>query len=195
MSLKTQKQMFLSNANTKFLVKSVYQAHLEDGGKNTVDVFWEQVPNLMSKWKALEKLDIVSVNNDSLLELKVLDRKFVQEHKHVWQSAETKILPKTWEWTAEDYGTLDLPVMEDKEVTQDMYRWDNAPLLRRTKLHSRHLDLDNEGMSVGRSLEGLQGGYVMDEVYNAVNTSHPSVNHLVQFLWGDSSTELLSTSF
>lgn len=198
MSLSGKRQLFLSKANTKHLIKEFVTRHRADGGTTSTRVFAEQVFELMKKWKGLDIADSYeSVNMDPLVELLAMDRDFIRDNACVWQATGKLTLPKTWQWTAEDYQKLDMPSATDTIVSNDMYRRDNRPYTLRVKAHERHFDRDNEGLVGGRSISNPVRGYDMDDVYRTVDAPYQTADTLdaPPNEWRDSSTELMNTSF
>ena len=169
------------------MVKSFYQKHVGDGGKQSLKIFQEQVPDLMRKWPVLKFVDTYeSVTGDNLDELRVLNDEFIKTYRKLWSAGETYDLPKTYKWSVDDYRNVDSAKPADIMVTNDTFRWGNRPRRLQQGLHSRIIDTSNEGMSVGRSLSQGTSGYDMAKFYDNADRAYTNSNTLDAGPTGDS---------
>ena len=153
---------FLSKENQLYLMKQLYQIHIESGGHLDVAIFKEQIPDLMCNWKQLPKINqYESLVYDSTEELEHINQEFIKTYRPMYEAdQERHTITPTHLLMADDYGLLDLRNEKNIQVRNSQFRYNNSIPAYRKILHGRKYDTDNEGHN-GRSLEANPAKYDM----------------------------------
>jgi hypothetical protein len=161
----------------------MYQMHVKDGGKMSINMFKIQIPDLMQNWRNLNKLD----SYESLLynniddELKFINKQFINDYKVMYSAgAEILALTPTDTMMPEDYQKLDIRRSDDDFpiISNSSYRNNNKIEADRTSRHIRNYDRDNDGLS-GRSMENSNSSrYDMNSIHESIDQPYRQLDYL-----------------